>query len=95
MGNARFLPLRRTVAGRTAGALCAAALLMLKTSMAAGDVGTLGEGIAAYDGGDYSLAFEILDDLALDGNPAALAKAGRTPSACGSARRNLASLRSA
>lgn len=80
MGNARFLPLRRTVAGRTAAALptlCAAVLLMLETSIAAGDVGTLGQGIAAYDGGDYPLAFEILDDLALEGNPAALAKAGR------------------
>ncbi len=80
MGYVRFLPSRRTVAGRTAGALsalCACTLLMLEASIAAGAVGTLGEGIAAYDRGDYPLAFEILGDLALDGNPAALAKAGR------------------
>ncbi len=69
MGCVRFLPLRQTVAGRTPGALsalCAFTLLMLEASPAAGAVGTLGEGIAAYDRGDYPLAFEILDDLALD-----------------------------
>jgi hypothetical protein len=49
---------------------------MLETSIAAGAVGTLDQGTAACVGGDYPLAFEILDDLALDGNPAALAKAG-------------------
>ncbi len=69
MGCVRFLPLRQTVAGRTPGALsalCAFTLLMLEASPAAGAVGTLGEGIAAYDRGDYPLAFEILDDIALD-----------------------------
>ena len=41
------------------------------------DVGTLDQGIAAYRAGDYPRAFAILDDLALDGNAEALARAGR------------------
>ena len=35
------------------------------------------EGLAALDRGDTATAFEILDDLALDGDPRALAAAGR------------------
>ena len=53
------------------------ALLLLHSAIAGGNVGALGAGIAAYDAGDYARAFEILDDLALDGNATALAMAGR------------------
>ena len=34
------------------------------------------DGIEAYDQGNYSVAFEILDSLALDGDPRALGIAG-------------------
>ena len=58
-------------------ALYVCAVLALAGSPAAAGVGTLSEGIAAYERGDYPRAFAILDDLALDADPTALAKAGR------------------
>ena len=79
MGRARLSPGRPHVRWRAHGSLpvlCLYGVLMLTGSMAAGDAGTLGEGLSAYHRGDYSRAFEILDDLALDADPAALAKAG-------------------
>ena len=79
MGRTGSSPGRPQVRWRTHGSLPALwvyGVLTLSGSIAAGDVGTLGEGISAYHRGDYSRAFEILDDLALDANPAALAKAG-------------------
>ena len=62
---------------RPLAALCACAVLALMGSLAAADVGTVSEGISAYDRGDNPLAFAILDDLAQDADPTALAKAGR------------------
>ncbi len=71
MGNARSFPVRPLAT------LWICAVLALTSSLAAAGGGTLDDGISAYDGGDYRLAFEILDDLALDADPTALAKAGR------------------
>jgi TPR repeat protein/outer membrane protein OmpA-like peptidoglycan-associated protein len=56
------------------GAATLVALLWFPVAVLAA---SLEEGLAAYTAGNHALAFEILEDLALDGNPQALLLAGK------------------